>query len=215
MLTSTFSLAAISVEQQHAHRALLAFGRGLQDLESESAAGIASEAVEVACQKLHRIADFFRTRIIDVHVIPALHLSTNGLECTFAELEALSAEANEVMHAIASLVANRELSGFDIADLFAQFGRYCECQNKRVAIENALILPSAYDSLPPEVWFSIGAACLDKVYRKHEYGPTTSSAGSNIPLKTTFKQVAGSGLPLRHKLKVLGGNDEPVCEWQT
>lgn len=186
MLTSTFSLAAISAEQQHAHRTLSSFERGLQNLESESAVGIAIEAVEVACQKLQRIADFFRTRIVEAHVIPALHLSTNGLESTFSELEALSAEADEVMHTIASQVANRELSGSDIADLFAQFGRYCECQNSRVAIENARLLPSAYDSLPPEVWFSIGAACLDKVYREHEYGPTTSSAGSNIPMKTTF-----------------------------
>lgn len=192
MLTSTFSLAAISVEQQHAHRALSSFERGLQNLESESAVGIASEAVEVACQKLHRIAEFFRTRIIEAHVIPALHLCTDGLESTFSELEALSAEADEVMHVIASKVANRELSGFNIADLSAQFERYCECQNSRVAIENSRVLPSAYNSLPPEVWFSIGAACLDKVYREHEYGPTASSAGSNIPLKTTFMSPRAS-----------------------
>lgn len=186
MLTSTFSLAAISVEQQHAHRALSSFERSLQNLESESAVGIASEAVEVACQKLQRIADFFRTRIIEAHVIPALHLSTNGLESTFFEHEALSTEADEVMHAIASHAANSELSGFDIADLSARFARYCECQKSRIAIENTRLLPSAYDSLPSEVWFSIGAACLDKVYREHEYGPTTSSARGNIPLKTTF-----------------------------
>lgn len=176
MLTSTFSLAAISMEQQYVRCILSSIERSLEGIDWGRAPGKARESIEATCRSSVALAAFFRSRKIEAHVIPALRPFTAVLDSTLSELDMLSTEADEVLQGIVGQVARYEECAFDTATLVGQMKRYCQCLDDRVTIEETRLLPTARALLSPDAWFSIGVACLMASLQKQERRPAKPSS---------------------------------------
>lgn len=172
MLTSTFSLTAISMEQQHARCVLSSFEHNLQSTDWRRAAGIAREPIEAACRNFVAFAEYFRARKIESYVIPALHQCTTTLDSTLSELDGLRAESDKALQSIVAQVAQWGQSGFDTTALLAQMENYCLCLANCITIEDTRLLPTACELLSSDAWFAIGAACLSEDSQHKERAPT-------------------------------------------
>jgi hemerythrin-like domain-containing protein len=160
MLTATYSLVAISAEQEKArgllsrlHQYVQSAWQGLQNVDLSF--------LDAAFQRLLQFNDYCRNRKIERYLIPALRCATRDADALIAELDALSARGAEILHAIGRHLASAlEVSSLRAGELCHSMELYCRSLSTRLQKEDDLLLPLARRLLSVEEWFSLAAKFL-------------------------------------------------------
>jgi len=173
MLTSTYTLVALSIEQAGARHGLQA----LLDCWQAGAPPAAPTArqLELACDALRVAFDDCHWRKLDRFVIPALRRAGAAGEL-LAQLDALSLAAIE-----ARADAHAAAAGKD-AGFAAAVERCCALLLERLDREETELFPLARNHVPSEVWFAIANQMLvqdawQSENRGYPAGPVPAAAG--------------------------------------
>lgn len=161
MLCSTYSLLALSSEQQNARHMLAR----LEDFVQKNWARIAClddrAFIECAAKNLDRFHRYCRTRKLELHVIPAIRRVTRAADALIDELEQLGAAAASVFGLInEQLESVLELGAVRLPELRFSIEVYCYNMLKKLSAEEGKLFPVMRGLLSPEEWFSIASTFL-------------------------------------------------------
>ena len=193
MLTSTYTLVTLSIEQASARI-------GLQSLLEPWQAGSRLRAnptpreIELACDGLRVAFDNCYWRKLDKFVVPALRragtadgAARGAINALLAELDALTLAAIEA-RADAHAAAAVHDPGFGAA-----LERCCSLLLDRLEREERELFPLARVHVPSEVWFAIANQMLvQNAWQNENRGPGQAAAGamgSNSLTQSTVSSI--------------------------
>ncbi|CAN7315410.1 hypothetical protein [Massilia sp. LjRoot122] len=184
MLTSTYTLVALSIEQASARIGLQSLLERWQPSAWRHAMPTPRE-IGLACDALRVAFDNCYWRKLDKFVVPALRRAGAGTEL-LAELDALTMAAIEARadaHAAAAVYD----PGFGAA-----LERCCNLLLERLEREERELFPLARTHVPSEVWFAIANQMLahDAWQNENRSYPAAGSVARN-----SFRQSAPSATP--------------------
>jgi hemerythrin-like domain-containing protein len=157
MLTATYSLVAISAEQQNARTALCRLQEHVQGC-LEGMHELDLPQVESALNKLAQFDQYCHSRKVERFVIPAVRGATNEIDFLLAELESLSAHGIDILrNAREQLQQMFEQGVIRLSELCSSLKFYCDNLHKRLAKEEEELLPMVGRLLSIDQWFVIAA----------------------------------------------------------
>ena len=145
MLTATYTLVALSVEQASVRVSLQSLQKLLHSNFLYQSA-LTPGQVQYACDSLRRVYDLCRWRKIEMFLIPAIRRATREADELLPDLDSLSLAAADAMGALADGV------GVTLVDCEAKVARFCG------AVED--FFPVARAVISGEAWFSIANQML-------------------------------------------------------
>ena len=176
MLTSTYTLVALSIEQASARIGLQSLLERWQPSRWQHAMPTPRE-IGLACDALRVAFDNCYWRKLDKFVVPALRRA-GAAAGLLAELDALTLAAIEA-RADAHAAAAVHDPGFGAA-----LERCCNLLLERLEREERELFPLARVHVPSEVWFAIANQMLVQDAWQHENrGPVTAGAMARNSLK--------------------------------
>lgn len=184
MLTSTYTLVALSIEQASARIGLQSLLERWQPSAWQHAMPTPRE-IGLACDALRVAFDNCYWRKLDKFVVPALRRAGAGAEL-LAELDALTMAAIEA-RADAHAAAAVHDPGFGAA-----LERCCNLLLERLEREERELFPLARTHVPSEVWFAIANQMLahDAWQNENRSYPAAGSLARN-----SFRQSATLATP--------------------
>lgn len=188
MLTSTYTLVALSIEQASARM-------GLQSLQERWQAGARRHAapapreIQLACDALRVAFDNCYWRKLDKFVVPALRRA--GAAATLlAELDALTLSAIEA-RADAHAAAAVHDPGFGAA-----IERCCTLLLERLEREERELFPQARVHVPSEVWFAIANQMLvQDAWQNENRGYPTGQVATGAAARNSLRQSVAPSTP--------------------
>jgi hemerythrin-like domain-containing protein len=186
MLTSTYTLVALSVEQTTVRTALQSLARELHAMPDEDGTLAPAQAAQL-CAELRRVVDDCHWRKLDKFLVPALRRSTEAADGLLRDLEQLSRSAKELLAAaeacVVAGVRGVDRDGFQEA--VAQGIAALRCRLER---EEHELFPLARSLVSGEAWFAIANQMLahDAVARERR--------GSERPARAHAKLEAHDAL---------------------
>ncbi len=160
MLTATYSLVAISAEQEKAHGILSRLHQYVQSAW-QGLQNVDLAFLDAAFNRLLQFDDYCRNRKVERYLIPALRCTTREADALIAELEALSARGAEILHAVGRHLASAlEVSSVRAGEICHSMELYCRSLSTRLKKEDDLLFPVARRLLSVEEWFSLAAKFL-------------------------------------------------------
>lgn len=176
MLTSTYTLVALSVEQSRMRIEVQAL---LERWRPSAWWGEppALRQYEQACDALRRVVDGCHWRKLDKFVLPALRRRSNGTDTLLTELDALSRRAVEAR------TAAQSAAGRGDPGCLAALERCCQLLLERLELEERELLPLARSVIPGEAWFTIANQMLahDAHQKDSRSGPPGPDANGPPP----------------------------------
>ncbi len=168
MLMTTYSLAALSVEQKNARNILsnlqMQIQEILRDLQS-----INQHCVENALMKLEQFEEYCHKRKVEIYLIPALRKVTREADTILAELESLSSRGMHILHSLhEQLRAAFDQGLSEVRKVCSAMELYCHNLLKRLSKEEDELLPISRGLLPTEEWFDIAAKLLSEDTKKQQ-----------------------------------------------
>jgi hemerythrin-like domain-containing protein len=158
MLTSTYALVSLSVEQTTVRAALHALVRDLHALPAEAGILVPGHAARL-CAELRRVVDLCHTRKFNRFLVPALRGHTGAADGILKELEELSRTAAAALAAAEACVdAGRR--GVDCGDFQDAVERCAAALRRRLESEEHELFPLARSVVGGEVWFAIAHQML-------------------------------------------------------
>jgi len=173
VLTSTYTLVVLSIEQASARV-------GLQALLERWQPDRGSAETAPACAALGAAFDSCYWRKLDRYVLPALRCTgvAPGLLAELDVLRLAAIEARADVHAAAAV----QDPGFGAA-----LARCCSLLLERLDREERELFPLARTQVPVEAWFAIANQMLAQVARQSEERgsgpPTLDASARSFPLK--------------------------------
>jgi hemerythrin-like domain-containing protein len=159
MLTATYSLVALSVEQQKACGTLSALRQYIKN-SSRELKDADSTCLESAVDKLSEFDQYCHQRKVEVYVIPAIRKATREADCLLAELESLSAMGFSILRSVRDRLRMAfEQGAVKIEELCSSMELYCNNLYQRLVKEEEL-LQIAQRVISLEEWFAIAASFL-------------------------------------------------------
>lgn len=199
MLTATYTLVALSVEQTSVRLSL----QSLQDYVRNNLsvqAELTPAQVDYACGALRRLYEACHWRKLDKFVIPAIRRATRACDALLAELEALSERAAEAMAGALHAVEAAALDGQDRVRAFcAAVERFCAALLERLEREERELFKAAGSLVPGEAWFAIANQMLaHDSYRKESRGGAPILSGRGWHQRAERPQRQGPPVSLAH-----------------
>jgi hemerythrin-like domain-containing protein len=158
MLTSTYTLVALSIEQTAVRAALQALADELRPLPGDYATLAAGRAAQL-CAGLRRAVDDCHWRKLDKFLVPVLRHSSRAAEGLLQDLERLSAEAAAAM-ALAEAC-------FGAGERPVERERFCAAVEaciaalrRRLEREEDELFPLARGTVGGDAWFAIANQML-------------------------------------------------------
>jgi hemerythrin-like domain-containing protein len=158
MLTSTYTLVALSVEQTTVRAALQSLLDELRALPGDFSTLAAGRAAQL-CATLRQAYDNCHWRKLDKFLVPALRRSTAAADGLLAELERLSGQAAAAMGSAESCVgaADRPVP----RDMFCDAVESCVAAlRRRLEREEHELFPLARAAVGGDAWFAIANQML-------------------------------------------------------
>lgn len=160
MLTATYSLVAITNEQNNTKRILHKLQQGIQNLQA-SLQRVDLNALKSMFNKLTQFDHHCRRRKVEAHLIPVIRNATTAAEPLLAELESISDAGRRMLRTVRQELCRaldevREKAGTICASM--QF--YCQGLLTRLAREEEQLFPMAGRVLSVEEWFTVAAKFL-------------------------------------------------------
>jgi hemerythrin-like domain-containing protein len=199
MLTATYTLVALSVEQASVRVNLQSLQKVLYSNFVQQRALTAGQ-VDYACAALRRLYDTCHWRKIETFLIPAIHRATHEADQLLLELDRLNNAAAEAMGEIAERFAGLSIDSADrVAEFCASVDTFCNALLQRLAREEQELFPVARTVISGEDWFSIANKMLAHEAYVQETRPARSGpAPAAIPAKGRLAQQRAGRITLAH-----------------
>lgn len=168
MLTATYAMLNLSVEQEHSRTIISQMQQfcrrcaaGLRDINLPDLKSVARQLTQFD-ESCHR-------QKVEMHVIPAIRSATREADALLAELESLNAQDDSILtslKALLSLSADQWMA--KLKELCCLMELYCQILLKKLEQEDA-IFALAQRLLPSEQWFAIGTQFLSLDAENHAH----------------------------------------------
>jgi len=170
MLTATYSLVAISIEQKNVRSTLSRLRqtvqncwKSLQDLDLTKAESIFN--------KLTQFDQYFHTRKVELYVIPAIRGTAREVDLLLAELESISACGIAILGSIQEQLRQAFTEGaLKIQELCNAMEGYCDHLFQRLMKEEEELLPMVRRLLTADQWFPIATQFLSEDSAPQRFG---------------------------------------------
>lgn len=176
MLTATYTLVALSVEQASVRVSLQSLQK-LLPTNFLNQAALTPGQVTYACDALQRLFHNCHWRKIDIFLIPAMRRATAQANSLLDELDALSDAAG---HAIADVVASVNAGPIDSEAAVRQFckgiGTFCDAMLTRLDREEHELFSLARTMISGEDWFAVANQMLAHDAYRQESRPARDLA---------------------------------------
>lgn len=167
MLTATYSLVTLSVEQKNARSMLSRLHAHIQNI-LQNLHSINMACLEGAISKLEQFEEFCHKRKVETYVIPAIRQSTRKADPILAELENLSSRSMDLLRALHEqwrYAFDQGVAG--VKNICSGMEQYCHHLHERLVKEEEKLFPVVIGLLPTEQWFDIAAKFLHEVDEKN------------------------------------------------
>jgi hemerythrin-like domain-containing protein len=155
MLTATYTLVALSVEQANIRVSLQSFQKYVQATMLRQH-GMSLNQLEFAYESLNRLYQACHWRKIEMYLIPAIRQATQQADQLLEELGRLNDSALNVIRSLQELVAksqrDNEACGEEIAERIDDF---CDSMLNRLDKEEKELFNVARTAIGGEAWFAI------------------------------------------------------------
>ncbi|WP_211463258.1 hemerythrin domain-containing protein [Collimonas silvisoli] len=192
MLTTTYALISLSVEQKRAHK-LLSTVQQLFQNSSADRQRTNPAILESVVSQLARLDASCHRRKVEIYVIPAIQKATKEADSLLAELESLSATGLRILESVRKWVRQAFDQGVtEVKELYSSIELYCNNLLQRLVKEEQELLPLAERVISSEEWFAIGAQFLslyaeNKTHQQSE-GTVRQRPLASIPVFSSFYQ---------------------------
>jgi hemerythrin-like domain-containing protein len=160
MLTATYTLVALSVEQTSVRTSLQSLQKLLHSTLRQQAA-LSPMQVEVACDTVRRLYENCHWRKLDKFLIPSLRRASSVADKLIDDLDALSKAAADAMDAAMQAVDTATLdSESRVRQFCAALERFCGALLERLEREERELFPMAGSVISGEDWFAIANQML-------------------------------------------------------
>jgi len=157
MLTLTYALVALSVEQKKVQGRVLELQQGLQRERSHINLGGRTE-LESLLADFVLLDDACRSRNIELYVLPAIRSATSDAEALLADLETMTSIGRITLRNLRTKLRNVGQQGAcDFNGFLDCLESYCQNLLKRLSTEELQILPLAQRVISNDEWFDIAA----------------------------------------------------------
>jgi hemerythrin-like domain-containing protein len=171
MLTATYSLVALSVEQKNARNMLSRLHAQIRNI-LQNLHSINHACLESAITKLEQFEEYCRKRKVETYVIPAIRQSTRKADPILAELETLSSRSIGILRALHEQWRNAIEQGMaGVKNICSGMEMYCHHLYERFAKEEEQLFPVVISLLPNEQWFDIAAKFLHEDDEREKHRP--------------------------------------------
>ncbi|CDG82220.1 hypothetical protein [Janthinobacterium agaricidamnosum] len=195
MLTATYTLVALSVEQASVRVSLLSFQKYVQaTLRQQNSITLAQ--LQYACDHLDRLYQTCHWRKIEMYLIPAIRQATERADRLLDELSTLNRAALDNVNAIqqraGSVAAHTEEQ---VEHICANIDAFCTVLLQRLEKEERELFAIARSVICGEAWFSIANQFLAHDARAEERRRSRNTALAVTPVAPQIQVVAPSGGP--------------------
>lgn len=155
MLTATYTLVALSVEQASVRMSVQTFQKYVQaNLKNQGK--ITLGQLEYACDTLNRLYQACHWRKIEMYLIPALRQATEQADRLLDELSELNNAALAIVKSIQQRVGDMTAQSDEhVAQVCAGIDQFCAALLKRLEKEERELFAIARSAICGEAWFSI------------------------------------------------------------
>lgn len=176
MLTATYTLVALSVEQTNMRVGLHAVQQLVQKSYARQSALTEGQA-DYVCDTLRQLYEGCQGRKLDRFLLPALRRAGASAEPLLCELDMLSRGAAESLGAACRL-ASSAIDEEDLVDAFCMaVERFCAALALRFDREERELFPIARGAIAGDAWFAVGKQMLaHDAYREEHRGRTPPPA---------------------------------------
>lgn len=193
MLTATYTLVALSVEQASVRVSLQSLQKLLPNNFLNQTA-LTPGQVSYACDALQRLFHNCHWRKIDIFLIPAIRRATAQVNSLLDELDALSDVAGQ---AIADVVARVNAGPIDTAGAVRHFCRaietFCDAMLTRLDREEHELFSLARTMISGEDWFAVANQMLaHDAYRQESRPARELAAAATMPADMADAVPAGA-----------------------
>lgn len=169
MLTATYSLIALSVEQNNARCNLSALQHSIENSALPEAD---RPALEATLDKFTRFDEECHKRKVEMYLIPALRKATHEADPLLDELESLSKLGLCVLRTVRDRLRHALERGVGMMEeLLSSMQLYCNNLLHRLALEEEL-LKIAQRAISSEDWFALAANFLSYDAEKEKHKPS-------------------------------------------
>jgi hemerythrin-like domain-containing protein len=155
MLTATYTLVALSVEQANIRISLQSFQQYVRSTLLRQH-GMTLNQLEFAYESLNRLYQACHWRKIEMYLIPAIRQATQQADQLLEELGRLNDTALDVIRSLQDLVSrsqrDNEASGEEIAE---RIDNFCDSMLNRLDKEEKELFNVARTAIGGEAWFAI------------------------------------------------------------
>ncbi|MGO4376966.1 hemerythrin domain-containing protein [Pseudoduganella sp. RAF53_2] len=155
MLTATYTLVALSVEQANVRLSLLSFQKYVQStfLRQQS---LTLSQLEYACETLERLYQACHWRKIELYLIPALREATEQANQLLDELSRLNQNALSVIRRLQGELDSAGMrSEQQVTEVCEAIEAFCAAMLQRLEKEEKELFALARSAISGEAWFAI------------------------------------------------------------
>lgn len=160
MLTATYTLVALSVEQTNVRLGLQSL-QHLIDTHFLHQNALSAGQVDIACDAVKRLCDCPHWRKLDMFLIPAIRNASLNADAVLQNLDELGRAASA---AVGDIAARLGASSIDTSAKVSQFcgaiDAFASATMKRIELEDQQLFPLARSVISGEAWFSIANQML-------------------------------------------------------
>ncbi|MGW8393260.1 hemerythrin domain-containing protein [Pseudoduganella sp. HUAS MS19] len=192
MLTATYTLVALSVEQANVRLSLLSFQKYVQSTLLRQQRLTLSQ-LEYACETLERLYQACHWRKIELYLIPALQNATEQANQLLDELSRLNQSALAVIRRLQSeLDTAVECSEQQVTEICESIETFCTVLLQRLEKEEKELFTIARATIGGEAWFDIANKFLAHDAQVVEARRVPASADKDRKALAQAKQVHAS-----------------------
>ncbi|WP_431477452.1 hemerythrin domain-containing protein [Massilia eburnea] len=192
MLTATYTLVALSVEQANVRLSLLSFQKYVQSTLLRQQRLTLSQ-LEYACETLERLYQACHWRKIELYLIPALQNATEQANQLLDELSRLNQSALSVIRQLqAELDTAVECSEQQVTEICQSIETFCTVLLQRLEKEEKELFAIARATIGGEAWFDIANKFLAHDAQVVEARRVPASAEKDRKALSQAKQVHAS-----------------------
>ncbi len=192
MLTATYTLVALSVEQANVRLSLLSFQKYVQSTLVRQQRLTLSQ-LEYACETLERLYQACHWRKIELYLIPALRNATEQANALLEELSRLNQAALGVIRRLqAELDIAAEISEQQVTEICESIETFCTLLLQRLEKEEKELFAIARAAIGGEAWFDIANKFLAHDAQVVEARRVPASADKDRKALSQAKQVRAS-----------------------
>lgn len=192
MLTATYTLVALSVEQANVRLSLLSFQKYVQSTLLQQQRLTLSQ-LEYACETLERLYQACHWRKIELYLIPALQNATEQANQLLDELSLLNQSALSVIRRLqAELDSAVEYSEQQVTEICESIETFCTVLLQRLEKEEKELFTIARATIGGEAWFDIANKFLAHDAQVVEARRVPASAEKDRKALLEAKQVRAS-----------------------